>query len=169
VLSVAWIYLIIGGLLEPCWAISLARSNRLRNIPWTVATAVFVVGSLYLLSLSMLTLPAGTAYAVWTGIGAVGTLLVVIGLALVFSIITALLKVLPFLANIVGAGIGLVCVLFGVAWSLLVISVSWLFYRPLIGVPMVIAAVALIWLLKKKAAAKKAAAPAQEAAATPAN
>ena len=73
-LSLAWICLIAAGLLEPCWAISLKRSERFRNVPWGAATVVFLIGSLYLLSYSMITLPAGTAYAVWTGIGAIGTL-----------------------------------------------------------------------------------------------
>ncbi|MCL1984757.1 MAG: multidrug efflux SMR transporter [Methanomassiliicoccaceae archaeon] len=73
-LSLAWICLIAAGLLEPCWAISLKRSERFRNIRWGIATVVFLTGSLYLLSYSMITLPAGTAYAVWTGVGAVGTL-----------------------------------------------------------------------------------------------
>ena len=72
-LSLAWIYLIIAGILEPCWAISLKKADRFRNIPWTVATAVFLIASLYLLLIVMTELPVGTAYAVWVGIGAVGT------------------------------------------------------------------------------------------------
>ncbi|MCL1904687.1 MAG: multidrug efflux SMR transporter [Methanomassiliicoccaceae archaeon] len=71
--SLAWICLIAAGLLEPCWAVSLKRSGKFRNVRWSVATVVFLIGSLYLLSFSMITLPAGTAYAVWTGIGAAGT------------------------------------------------------------------------------------------------
>jgi quaternary ammonium compound-resistance protein SugE len=75
VLSFAWICLIIAGLLEPCWAISLKKSDRFRDIPWAIATIVFLAVSMYLLSVSMAELPMGTAYAVWTGIGAIGTLL----------------------------------------------------------------------------------------------
>ena len=71
----AWILLIIAGLLEPCWAVSMKRSDRFRNVPWTVATIVFLVASLYLLFIIMASIPVGTAYAVWAGIGAVFTLL----------------------------------------------------------------------------------------------
>ena len=70
----AWFLLVVAGLLEPCWAISLKRSDKFRNVPWTIATAVFLIGSLYLLTVAMTDLPVGTAYAVWVGIGAVGTL-----------------------------------------------------------------------------------------------
>ena len=91
----------------------------------------------------------------------VGILLVIGGLKGIFQIVETLFKVLPFLANIVGAGVGLICGVFGFAWSLLVISIGWLFYRPLIGIPLVVVAVAGIWWLKKKAAEKKAAQPAE--------
>ena len=89
----------------------------------------------------------------------VGTLLVIGGLNAIFGFITTLAKVVPFVASILGAGIGLVCNVLGFAWSLLIISLAWLFYRPLVGVPLVLAAVALIFYLKKAAAQKKAVAP----------
>ena len=89
----------------------------------------------------------------------VGILLVIFGLRGIFGIITALLKVLPFLANIVGLGIGIVCFMLGLSWSLLVISTAWLIYRPLIGLPLLIASIALIFLLKKKAAGATPAPP----------
>ena len=85
----------------------------------------------------------------------IGIILVVTGLKSMFSILPTLFKVLPFLANIVNAGIGLVCWVGGGAWSLLIIALAWLFYRPLIGIPMLLAAVAGIWYLKKKANEKK--------------
>ena len=71
---IVWLYLIIAGLLEPCWVITLERSDRFRKPFWTVLTVIILVFSLYLLSIVMKELPVGTAYAVWTGIGAVGTL-----------------------------------------------------------------------------------------------
>jgi len=86
----------------------------------------------------------------------IGMLCVIGGLKGIFGFITTLAKVVPFLASIVGAGIGLICGVLGFAWSLLVISVAWLFYRPLIGVPLVVAAIALIFYLKKVGAGKKA-------------
>jgi len=84
-----------------------------------------------------------------------GLFLVVGGLKSMFSILPALFKVLPFLGNIVGAGVGLVCSIFGGAWSLIVIAIAWLWYRPLIGIVMLAIAVAGIWYLKKKAKEKK--------------
>jgi len=85
-----------------------------------------------------------------------GTLLVIGGLKGIFGFITTLAKVVPFLASIVGAGIGLICGVIGFAWSLLVISIAWLFYRPFVGIPLVVAAIALIFYLKKVSAGKKA-------------
>jgi hypothetical protein len=87
-----------------------------------------------------------------------GIILVVGGLKMVFKILPTLFKVLPFLAKIVGAGIGLVCWVGGGAWSLVIISLAWLFYRPLIGIPLLLVSVAGIWFLTKKAKEKKAAA-----------
>jgi len=90
----------------------------------------------------------------------IGLLLVVAALKLVFKILPTLFKVLPPLAAIVGAGVTLVCSVGGFAWSLVVIALAWLFYRPLIGIPLLLVAVAGIWFLNKKAKEKKAAAPA---------
>ena len=91
----------------------------------------------------------------WTWIlRLVGIFLVIGGLKSMFSILPTLFKVLPFLGNIVGAGVGLVCTIFGGAWSLLIIGISWLFYRPLVGVPLLLVAIAGIWFLKKKATPK---------------
>ena len=69
----AWIHLTIAGLLEIGWAIGLKYTEGFsRPAPslWTVAA---MIASFYFLSLALNTLPVGTAYAVWTGIGAVGT------------------------------------------------------------------------------------------------
>jgi hypothetical protein len=87
----------------------------------------------------------------------IGVLLVVGGLKMVFAILPTLFKVLPPLGKIVGAGVGLVCAIGGGAWSLAIIAIAWLFYRPLIGVPMLLASIAGIWFLVKKAKEKKAA------------
>jgi quaternary ammonium compound-resistance protein SugE len=69
----AWIYLIIAGLFEIGWAIGLKYTEgftRLLPSLWTVASMII---SIVLLGLAVKALPVGTAYAVWTGIGAVGT------------------------------------------------------------------------------------------------
>jgi quaternary ammonium compound-resistance protein SugE len=68
----AWLYLLIAGLFEIAWAIGLKYTDgftRLLPSVWTVATMAV---SLLFLGLALKTLPVGTAYAVWTGIGAVG-------------------------------------------------------------------------------------------------
>jgi hypothetical protein len=87
----------------------------------------------------------------------IGLILVCAGIYSIFNIIPTLFKVLPPLASIVGAGVGLVCFIGGLAWSLVVVSIAWLFYRPLIGVPLLAAAIAGIWFLGKRAKEKKAA------------
>jgi len=90
----------------------------------------------------------------------IGLILIIIAFKLIFNILPTLLKVLPPLATIVGAGVGLVCSVGGFAWTLVVIALAWLFYRPLIGVPLLIAAVAGILFLNRKAKEKAALAPA---------
>jgi quaternary ammonium compound-resistance protein SugE len=72
----AWVYLVLAGLFEIGWAVGLKYSQGFTR-PWpSVATVLAMAVSLSLLGLSLRTLPLGTAYAVWTGIGAVGTVLV---------------------------------------------------------------------------------------------
>jgi hypothetical protein len=90
----------------------------------------------------------------------IGVLLVVASLKMVFAILPTLFKVLPPLGKIVGAGVGLVCTIGGGAWSLAIIAIAWLFYRPLIGLPMLLVSVVGIWFLSKKGKEKKAAATA---------
>ena len=68
----AWLSLIIAGLLEVVWAFSMKQSDGLTRVGPTVITLITVVASFALLSYSMKSLPLGTAYTIWTGIGAVG-------------------------------------------------------------------------------------------------
>ncbi|HEU4588455.1 MAG TPA: quaternary ammonium compound efflux SMR transporter SugE [Gemmatimonadales bacterium] len=69
----AWVVLFCAGLLEIGWAVGLKYSAGFTR-PWpTVMTGVALVGSMGLLGVSLRTLPLGTAYAIWTGIGSVGT------------------------------------------------------------------------------------------------
>lgn len=70
----AWIYLLIAGLLEIVWAFSMKQSDGFTR-PWpTAVTLVGMLASFWFLSMSMRVLPLGTAYVIWTGIGAVGAL-----------------------------------------------------------------------------------------------
>lgn len=72
----AWLVLFLAGLFEVGWAIGLKASNGFTKPLPTVVTLVFMVASFGLLAQALKTLPLGTAYAVWTGIGAVGTAIV---------------------------------------------------------------------------------------------
>ena len=70
-----WLVLLVAGLLEVGWAIGLKYTDGFTRFWPTVGTVAAMVASIGLLGLAMRTLPVGTAYAVWTGIGAVGTVL----------------------------------------------------------------------------------------------
>jgi quaternary ammonium compound-resistance protein SugE len=72
----AWVWLIIGGLFEVGFTTSLRYVEGFRNIPWTIAFLVSVALSMGLLEYASRTIPMGTAYAVWAGIGAIGTVMV---------------------------------------------------------------------------------------------
>ncbi len=74
----AWVWLILGGAFEVGFTTCLRYADGFRNVPWTVAFLVSVTLSMGLLELASRSIPMGTAYAVWTGIGALGT--VVIGM-----------------------------------------------------------------------------------------
>ena len=71
----AWLILLVAGLLEVVWALGLKASEGFTRLWPTVGTLVAMVASMGLLGVAVRTLPVGTAYAVWTGIGAVGTVL----------------------------------------------------------------------------------------------
>ena len=71
----AWIILLVAGLFEVGWAVGLKYTEGFTRLWPTVGTGVSMVMSMTLLGLALKTLPLGTAYAVWTGIGAIGTAL----------------------------------------------------------------------------------------------
>ena len=71
----AWIYLFIAGLFEIGWAVGLKYTEGFTKPVPTALTAVSLIASMALLGWSVRTLPLGTAYAIWTGIGAVGTVI----------------------------------------------------------------------------------------------
>jgi quaternary ammonium compound-resistance protein SugE len=72
----AWVYLIIAGLLEIGWAVGLKMSQGFSRLWPSVLTIVLMILSFVLLGRAVRTIPIGTAYAAWTGIGAVGTAIV---------------------------------------------------------------------------------------------
>ncbi len=69
----AWFYLLIAGLFEVGWAIGLKYTEGFSKVVPSVVTVALMVASFNFLAIALKTLPIGTAYAVWTGIGAVGT------------------------------------------------------------------------------------------------
>jgi len=71
----AWIYILIAGFLEIGWAIGLKYSDGFSRFWPTVGTVFSMIASICFLAVAMKTIPVGTAYAVWTGIGAAGTVL----------------------------------------------------------------------------------------------
>ncbi|WP_457092468.1 quaternary ammonium compound efflux SMR transporter SugE [Microvirga sp. P5_D2] len=71
----AWTYLVLAGLLEIGWAIGLKYTEGFTRLVPSVLTGLSMVASVVLLGLALKTLPVGTGYAVWTGIGTVGTAL----------------------------------------------------------------------------------------------
>ena len=99
-----------------------------------------------------------------------GVLLVIGGLKGIFGFIETILKVVPFVAGIFGWGVGIVCTVVGVVWSLIVIAIAWLFYRPLLGISLLVLAGFLIWVFafKGKDKLKELAAKAKEKSAKPA-
>lgn len=91
-----------------------------------------------------------------------GVILVIAGLKGIFGFLQTILKVVPFLANILGWGVSLVCFVAGLAWSLVVIALAWLTYRPILGISLLVIAGLLVWVFafKGKAQLKKLAAKA---------
>jgi quaternary ammonium compound-resistance protein SugE len=95
-----WLWLIVGGLFEVGFTTSLRFVDGFHNIPWTLAFLASVAISMGLLEVASRAIPMGTAYAVWGGIGAVGTVIVgilwfqepagTVRLLLILGIVTAI-------------------------------------------------------------------------------
>jgi len=98
----AWSIVIVAGLFEVGWAIGLKYTDGFTR-PWpTVATLVAMVVSVWLLSIGMRTLPVGTAYSVWVGVGAIGTVALGIVLFDEPASVARIVSVLLIVAGIVG-------------------------------------------------------------------
>ena len=83
-----WIFLFIAGLLEISWAVGLKFSHRFTKLTPAIFTVACMIFSFYFLALALKQLPLGTAYAIWTGIGTIGT--VVFGIILFKEPVTIL-------------------------------------------------------------------------------
>lgn len=75
-----WLYLLIAGIFEVTWAVGLKFSHGFTNLTFSILTIITMIASFYFLSLALKSIPLGTAYAVWTGIGTIGT--VILGIIL---------------------------------------------------------------------------------------
>ena len=98
----AWIYLFIAGVFETAWAIGLKYSAGFTKFGPSIFTVVAMGVSLYLLALALRTLPVGTGYAVWTGIGTVGAAILGIYLFNESREISRILCILLIVAGIIG-------------------------------------------------------------------
>jgi hypothetical protein len=99
-----------------------------------------------------------------------GIVMVIGGLKGIFGFIETILKVVPFIAGIFGWGVGLVCTIVGIVWSLIVIALAWLFYRPVLAISLLVLAGFLVWVFafKGKDKLKELAANARKKDVTPA-
>ena len=98
----AWIILVLAGLFEVGWAIGLKYTEGFARLWPTISTALAMIISLWLLGIAMKSLPVGTAYSVWVGVGAVGT--VILGIVLLGEPANAprLISVALIMAGIIG-------------------------------------------------------------------
>ena len=99
----AWVFIIIASVFEISWAIGLKYTDGLTKVGPTIFTVVTMILSFYFLALGVKDIPIGTGYAVWTGIGAVGT--VILGMIL-FNESKEFVRIL-FILMIVGGIVGL--------------------------------------------------------------
>ena len=74
--SQGWFYLIMSGFIDVAWALSMKKADGFSNPGWSALSLVLLAVFVYLLTKALQVLPVGTAYAVWTGIGAAGTVAV---------------------------------------------------------------------------------------------
>ena len=98
----AWLWLIVGGIFEVAFTTSLRFVDNFRNLPWTFAFLISVGTSMAMLQVASRSIPMGTAYVVWGGIGALGTVLVGIAFFGEPSNLLRMLLILVIVAAIAG-------------------------------------------------------------------
>lgn len=98
----AWVYLFFAGLLEVCWAIGLKYTDGFSKLLPSLFTWLAIAGSMFLLAKAVQSLPIGTAYAIWVGIGALGT--AIMGIILFQELVSVLrvLFLILLLVSIIG-------------------------------------------------------------------
>lgn len=98
----AWFYLILAGISEIVWAYGLKMTHGFTILHWSVITIIFMVISFYLFANAMRTIPIGTAYAVFTGIGAAGTAVIGIFFLNEGANIFKILSLIVLISGIIG-------------------------------------------------------------------
>ncbi|EAC5507480.1 multidrug efflux SMR transporter [Listeria monocytogenes] len=98
-----WIFLLVAGLCEMVFVVMLKLSDGFKKVGYAILTIIFMSASFFLLSLALKTIPIGTGYAIWTGIGAVGS--VILGM-IVFKERKSVGKLL-FITMIIAGVVGL--------------------------------------------------------------
>lgn len=148
------------GVVAPALVSVISRQAGRSFVPWTTSRG----GTLEELRLGHQSMEQMFAAAhsdntvlTWV-LRAGGFLAMAIGLAMMFSPLTAIADVIPFVGSVVGAGVALFAGLVSIALSMVTIGMAWVFYRPLIGVPLLAVAVVCIVLLVKAAKSRKTAA-----------
>jgi len=95
----SWLILFLAGIFEVVWAIGLKYTHGFTKVTPTIFTIVAMIISFYLLSLALKSLPLGTAYAIWVGIGTIGT---VIAGVILFSEPTSTIRIVSIILILVG-------------------------------------------------------------------
>jgi len=95
----SWLILFLAGIFEVVWAIGLKYTHGFTKITPTIFTIIAMIISFYLLSLALKSLPLGTAYAIWVGIGTIGT---VIAGVILFSEPTSTIRIISIILILVG-------------------------------------------------------------------
>lgn len=101
-MDIAWILMVIAGLLEPCWVYALERSNNFKNIKWVILTIAIITFDLYILSVCMQSIGVGLSYAIWTGIGAISTFLMGVFIYKEKATLIRIVFIFMIIAGIVG-------------------------------------------------------------------
>jgi quaternary ammonium compound-resistance protein SugE len=101
-MSLAWIFLLLAGFFEICFTVSLKYSQGFTKLIPSIITVIFIVLSFFAVSQSMKTIPIGTAYAVWAGIGAAGTVVTGIVFFGDSAHIVRLLSIMLIIIGIIG-------------------------------------------------------------------
>jgi len=101
-MSLAWIFLLLAGFFEICFTISLKYSQGFTKIVPSIITVIFIVMSFFAVSQAMKSIPIGTAYAVWAGIGAAGTVVTGIVFFGDSAHIVRLLSIMLIIIGIIG-------------------------------------------------------------------